>query len=253
MRGPLNAARSGAAFVLLLAALGLSGLAQRLTLWPLSFVAPALARRLSSAWMLLMARLVLFHVRLGGGRYGWTGQVPTSEACLIVMNHQSLLDIPAGTRLCWPTFPRFVARARYRPVPLIGMGLRLSGAPLVDPERDGVGAIAMLRQAAREDGGALFIYPEGHRTRDGAIGDFETGGIRAILGGKRMPVYLIVADGFWRCRSILDFVFGMHQIRGVARVVGPLAPPEKGDLRPFVAGLRERMVTELQGLRDRAA
>ncbi len=248
----IKGARSAVAFLLLLVALGFGGLVQRLTLWPLSFVAPGLAGRGSGALMLFMGRLVIGLARLGGGRFRSTGQVPTAAPALIVMNHQSLFDVPAAALLCGANFPRFVARLRYRRVPMIGMALRLTHAPFVDPERDAAGAIEALRRAARAEDAALLIYPEGHRSRDGEIGELETAGLRAILGGRRLPVYLIVADGFWRCRSILDVVFGLHKVRGVARVSGPLQPPEKGDLKPFIAGLREGMIAELRDLRSRA-
>jgi len=246
----LRATRSAAAFVALVAVLGLGGLYQRLLLWPLSFLAPALASRLSARLMQWLGLQVIVFVRLGGSTVRLTGRVPSDQACLVVMNHQSLLDIPIAALTCRPAFPRYVARTRYRPAPMVGMGIRLTGGLFVDPARDPRGAVEVLRAAGRAADRAIVVYPEGHRSRDGGLGEFETAGLRSLLGASRMPVHLIVADGAWRCRSMKDFILGMHRIQTSTRVAGPFEPPKKGDLRPFVDEMRQKMAGLLEELRS---
>ncbi len=99
----------------------------------------------------------------------------------------------------------------------------------------------------------MVVYPEGHRSRDGELGEFESAGIRTLLGGQRMPAYLIVADGAWRCRSLKDFVLGMHLISVQTQVAGPFAPPAKGDLRAFAVEMRQQMAALLREMRSGAA
>ena len=38
--------------------------------------------------------------------------------------------------------------------------------------------------------------------------------VRAALGKSRIPVYLIVGDGYWRCRTVVDFAVGMSLLDG---------------------------------------
>ena len=66
-----------------------------------------------------------------------------------------------------------------------------------------------------------------------------------------MPVYLLVNDGLWRARRLVDFVFRVHLLRGQARVIGPMMPPENADeLEPFVDSLGGRIVEELDKMRS---
>jgi hypothetical protein len=68
-----------------------------------------------------------------------------------------------------------------------------------------------------------------------------------------MPVYLIVTDGFWAARRLLDFVLGVGKIRGETEVLGPFEPPgEDTDALPgFVESLRETMIAHLAQMRGR--
>jgi 1-acyl-sn-glycerol-3-phosphate acyltransferase len=251
--GVLAPIRSFAALLLLLLQFVLGGVIQRLLVWPATFVLPARRGDLVVGWFATcMAKGVFALVRLGGGRAQITGRIPSGRSGIVLMNHQSLLDIPAADIICRPFFPRFVTRRRYaRFVPYVSLCVRLGHSPIVDPVRDPVGAIAALRRAPAEREQLFVLYPEGHRSRDGSLGEFETGGLRAALGKSRLPVHLIVADGYWRCRSVVDFAFGMHRIDGRNVVLGPFDPPATGDLRPFIADLHARMEAALEDLRRR--
>jgi hypothetical protein len=69
-----------------------------------------------------------------------------------------------------------------------------------------------------------------------------------------VPVFLIVTDGYWVSRRLLDFVFKVHEIRGETEVLGPFEPPESPASIPgFAARMREVMVAHLAQMRGRAA
>ena len=164
------------------------------------------------------------------------------------MNHQSLVDIPVLYTCFGLRLPIVVTRKRYgRGIPMVSFMLRILDYPLVDPDEDPRGAIALLQKAARKEAYSVLLFPEGHRSPDGEIGPFETAGVRIVLGQKRRPVYLIVTDGYWMCRRLLDFAFNLHRIRGETSVLGPFEPPgSAAEIPAFAQHLRDVMVKHLR-------
>ena len=110
-----------------------------------------------------------------------------------------------------------------------------------------------MRQAAALHEHGILIYAEGHRTLDGEVRPFRPAGVVALLERRRMPVYLVVTDGFWKSRRFVDFVSSISSIRGETEVLGPFEPPASDDeLSAFVQGLRVRLVEHLAAMRGRA-
>jgi len=98
---------------------------------------------------------------------------------ILVCNHISYLD----PLLFMATFPRHqsVAKPTWFRVPLFGLVLRTMGylAPLGSvrqasslPER------LQATQAHLAQGGVFFLFPEGHRSRDGNVGSFDPGAFK---------------------------------------------------------------------------
>src|SRR6185436_14794379 len=113
---------------------------------------------------------ILGLIRAGGGTLRRTGTVPTAEPVLVLMNHQSLLDIPTAGLMSAPFVPLFVTRKRYHyGMPAVSPCLRLMGCPVVDP-RDRKTSLRVMRDAALSLEHGMLIFPEGHRSRDGEIG-----------------------------------------------------------------------------------
>lgn len=220
---------------------------------PLARLRPARRLELVSRYMKFMSRGILAIFAAGGARFRRTGRVPTDSPVLVVMNHQSLLDILTVTLMAEPLVPAFVTRLRYVQIaPLVSRCVRLLGSPIVDPKRDPRGAVDAVVRGARELRHGLLIFPEGHRSRDGEIRNFRSG-LNAALEARRLPVCLVVTDGFWRCRRLLDFVLNVHRIQGESEVLGSFDPPaDPAELPGFVAELRQRMVSHLDEMRGRA-
>jgi 1-acyl-sn-glycerol-3-phosphate acyltransferase len=149
--------------------------------------------------------------------------------------------------------PAFVTRRRYAyGIPLISPCIRLLGSPIVDPKRDPRGSVAAVRERAALERHALLIFPEGHRTKDGEIRPFKLAGIQAILAARPLPVYVVVTDGLWVSRRLVDFVFNVHRIRGQTEVLGPLASPaSEAEIPAFADGIRQLMIAHLAGMRER--
>lgn len=228
----------------------------RVVLWPLIRLRPHLRERLVGSYARFHARFYLRLARvLAGVRFRVHGQVPP-EPCIVVMNHQSIFDIPLLLTLIPERFPHIPTRERYaRGIPGVSPLIRLSGVPLITQRRENVKEdLARIAAAADEvaRGEALLaIYPEGHRTRDGQIGPFMVRGLRTILERAReRPVYCVVADGMWGARTFKETAVRMAGSRIRAVVLGPFAAPrDPAEIDAFMAELRERMVAALAELR----
>src|SRR4029453_10590325 len=121
-----------------------------------------------------------------------------------------------------------------------------------DPERKPKAALAALKRAALEHRHGLLVFPEGHRSVDGEVGPFHTAGTQVILRARRLPVWVVVSDGFWSGRRLIDFIFNVDRVQGETEVVGCFTPPADGDEIPaFVARMREVIVERLREMRAR--
>ena len=230
----------------------LGGTYQRLVVYPLVFFWPSRRGALTSTYFRGMSHGILFCMRLGGAKLRRTGTVSTASPVLVIMNHQSLLDIPTVGLMSWPLVPCFVTRKRYQyGIPSVSPCLRLMGCPVIDP-RDRRESLKTMGQAARELEHGMLVFAEGHRSRDGEVQPFQTAGILTVLRERRMPVYLVVTDGFWSARRLIDSFLGVGTIRGETEVVGVFEPPaDDGAMPAFVAHLRETMVAHLAAMRRR--
>jgi 1-acyl-sn-glycerol-3-phosphate acyltransferase len=195
-----------------------------------------------------------FFLRLGGGRFRRRGVLPTGSPVYVVANHQTIFDIMQVTLLARPYAPAFVARTRYRRfIPHVSACIRLLGCPVVDPRSDRVGAVEAIRRGARELTHGLLIFPEGHRSRDGAVRPFRPAGLEAMLRERRLPVYVVVNDGMWPARRFTDAIFRAHLLDGWSEVVGRFEPPEdESELPAFIDHLRDVIVERLAAHRGEA-
>jgi 1-acyl-sn-glycerol-3-phosphate acyltransferase len=225
---------------------------QRLLLWPLIALFPSLRLPAMSRFMHLEAWAVLKSMEIGGARFRREGRIPTGEPALILMNHQSLLDIPTAVIMGRPYSPLFVTRRLYgRGIPMVSLMLRILRCPLVDPKGDRRGALMLIREAALRESSGILIFPEGHRSRDGSVGEFHKAGIQVMLKARRMPVYLVVTDGFWVWRRMADSFFEAGRVRGETEVLGPFLAPEGDGLGSFVDEMQHRLVAHLKEMRER--
>lgn len=254
--GPLRALRSALSVVgVVLYLCPFGPLLMYLWLRPMALLRPSRQRTYLSRYMKIMAGGLLHLLRAGGARFQMTGVIRTESPVLIVMNHQSLIDILSLTMMSQPQVPAFVTRSRYaRFIPAVSPAVRMLGGPVVDPKRDPRGSLAAVREAAPRQRHGLILFPEGHRSRDGEIQPFKTAGAQATLGAHPMPVQTVVTDGGWKTRRFVDFVFKVHLLRVRTEVLGlDPAPPREEDVPAFLQGLRERMRAHLARMRADAA
>jgi 1-acyl-sn-glycerol-3-phosphate acyltransferase len=228
---------------------------ERFIVGPLAWLLPSCRTAILHPWIQAMAWLGTRPIAvIGGAHMPFPPVVPFEPGVLIVMNHQSLFDIPILIKSLRPGYPRILTRKRYaRWIPLISHLARVYQYPIVNPE----GTVSELRRSFRELEDAartstvpLAFFPEGTRTRDGEIGRFRTKGMAVILGARPWKVYIMVVDGFWNVARFKDFIGGVGELRGRMELAGVMewTDPE-ADPRPFVKEMREVMVQRLADMR----
>jgi 1-acyl-sn-glycerol-3-phosphate acyltransferase len=192
--------------------------------------------------------------RIGGASFDELPLVPAGPGVLVLMNHQSVLDIPLVVAAHDELYPVIVTRARYsRGKPVISHMVRLYQYPVVDPGATVRGHLKRLADVAREAVTPVVIYPEGTRSRDGKIGRWKRRGIRILLENRQWEVYLLVADGFWQAARLKDFVATVSTVRGRMVRLGPFTSPPPGEpVDAFIDEMRERMEETLSELRASA-
>ncbi len=233
---------------------------QGLVIRPLCALNPKRRHTILRWWFLLQAHLVVGLARVPGGlRVHVEGSLPDSSL-IMVMNHQSMLDIPIGVSLLRGPYPVIPIRAKYtRGFPGISGLSRLAGFPSLKQgeraTRAEHGAMVAAAEAVARGERTMLIYPEGHRSRDGEIQPFMAQGLKLVFRHtQERPVYVVVIDGAWHLRSISDIAFRLAGQRVDVRVLGPYAiPADRGDHEAFIESLRAEMLATLARLRGREA
>ncbi|MSR36388.1 MAG: 1-acyl-sn-glycerol-3-phosphate acyltransferase [Gemmatimonadetes bacterium] len=225
---------------------------QRVVVAGLGRLLPGRKLAILTWWERFLANYILWAARVvGGAHIASPPALPGREGVLVLMNHQSVLDIPLVVAALQPLHPRIITRARYsRGKPLISHMTRLYQYPVVEPRANARTQITALAENARTSPVPMMIFPEGTRTRNGEIGQWKEGGLRGILGARKWMVYLLVVDGYWESARLVDFMENVSTIEGRAVALGPFDGPEPGaDPERFIAEMRERMIRALASLR----
>ncbi|MGH7729765.1 MAG: lysophospholipid acyltransferase family protein [Candidatus Eiseniibacteriota bacterium] len=232
---------------------------QRFVLRPLCALNPVRRPAILRWWFRLQADWVLGMARtLGGLRIESQGGPLPGIPLIVVMNHQSLFDIPAAVSLLRGPYPVIPTRALYtRWIPGISGIANLGGFPSLKQgaraTRAEHAALVAAAEAVARGERTMILYPEGHRSRDGELLPFMTQGLKLVFRhAHQRPVYVVVVDGAWRMRSFADIAFRLAGQKVQVRVLGPYAvPPERGDHEAFIASLRSEMTGTLARLRGR--
>jgi 1-acyl-sn-glycerol-3-phosphate acyltransferase len=148
-------------------------------------------------------------------------RLPSHAPAVLVANHASLIDVLILFGLFKPF--KWVSKQEIFKVPVIGWNMRLNDyVPLVRGS-----AISIRRMMAHCDrhlaaGSPVMIFPEGHRTSDGALQPFKRGAFDlAVRHG--VPVYPIAVHGTWRALPRHGLVLREHMNARI-EVLPPLNP-----------------------------
>jgi 1-acyl-sn-glycerol-3-phosphate acyltransferase len=157
---------------------------------PETETSPPSPRAAVRSWLArLWYRIVQFTVAsllaaTGGLRASGRENIPARGGVLLISNHLSYLDVfVLGILIPRPL--NYVARSTlFRPI--LGALIRsVGGFPI---QREGMGASGLKETLRRlRHGGIVVLFPEGTRSRDGALGPIKPG-IAALAARARVPV-----------------------------------------------------------------
>ena len=157
------------------------------------------------------------------------GQVPQQGGVVLASNHQSFFDpiligLPLRRRI------RCAARDSLFRNPIIGLALRAVGGTPISRESFGAEDLKNLVQIV-EEGGALVVFPEGTRTRDGERGTPRRG-FALVAERARAPVVPVLIEGAHEAWPRHRQLFRRHRLRVVFGEA--IHPPAAGEAEGLV-------------------
>jgi len=171
--------------------------------------------------------------------------IPAGEACVMMANHRSYLDIPAVVQGLGTLSVLFVAKRELTRIPFFGWALGASYHIKVDrtSREQSVGA---LREAVSKIGSGvgLAIFPEGTRSPDDRLLPFKKGGFYVAVdtGFPILPVSIQNSGRLYGKR---------HKLPRPGRIRIIVHPPvrtdgrTRADVPALIAGVREAVLSGL--------
>ena len=143
----------------------------------------------ASAWSRLIARTAGARVRVHGAE-----RIEPGASYVFLSTHQSYMDIPAMLGYL-PAQLRIAAKREVFLIPFLGWHMTRAGHISINRGSTSE-AVETLRRAASEvrKGVSVFLFPEGTRSRDGALQPFKKGGFKFALA-TRLPVVPVTIVG----------------------------------------------------------
>lgn len=117
----------------------------------------------------------------------------TDRPLILVLNHQSMHDIPPIVWFMRKYHPKFVSKKELgKGIPSVSYNLRHGGSALIDRKdsKQALTEIAKLGRYIEAHNRTAVIFPEGTRSRDGVSKNFQPMGLKVLM--KNAPSALLV-------------------------------------------------------------
>lgn len=140
-------------------------------------------------------------------------KLPTDRPLIIVLNHQSMNDIPPIIWFMRAHHPKFVSKIELgRGIPSVSYNLRHGGSVLINRKdsKQALVQIAKLGKYIEKHNRSAVIFPEGTRSRTGHPKKFQPTGLKLLL--KNAPSALIVPisiNNSWKMLRYGKFPYGI--------------------------------------------
>jgi 1-acyl-sn-glycerol-3-phosphate acyltransferase len=126
-----------------------------------------------------------------------TEHVQPGTQYFFLANHLSNFDVPLLFRAI-PTPIRYLAKKELYKIPVFAQALKVAGIVKIDRGAGATSYKAINEGVARakENGYSLIVFPEGTRSRDGALHPFKKGAFRMAIS-TGLPVVPVTVNGTW--------------------------------------------------------
>lgn len=119
--------------------------------------------------------------------------LPVGRSIIFVANHQSTYDIPPMIYHLRKYHAKFISKIELtKNIPSISYNLKVGGGANIDRQnaRQSITELVNLGSRMKERNWSTVIFPEGTRSKDGQVKEFQSAGIAAIV--KKCPDALLV-------------------------------------------------------------
>ncbi len=166
-------------------------------------------------------------------------RIEASAPCLVMFNHQSLLDLVV-LATTWPAGATVLYKREFHRIPFMGRAMRRAGMIPIDRSNPDAARSSLDAAAAevRERGRVVLIAPEGTRSRRGGLQDFKLGPFH-LACATRVPILPFITRGV---AEVLPMGrFGPHTGTIRVDVLEPIDTSEwnAADVRTHAAGARD--------------
>ena len=170
---------------------------------------------------------------------------------VIVSNHQSLLDILVAFRIFFPF--KWVSKVEIFRIPFVGWNMTLNRyIKLVRGNKRSVQKMLGDCTTALAGGSSVFLFPEGTRSKTGAVKPFKPGAF-ILAHSNKIPILPIAINGTRDAlpRDSLNF-HGTHRI--TVRILEEIPSASFQGLRPEETAtlVRKRISEALEQLKSEA-
>ncbi len=176
--------------------------------------------------------------------------------CLVVSNHQSLVDIPVLMHSLPTIDLRFVAKRELRRgIPSVSLTLRAAQHALIGRHGSFAQAHRALRSLARltKLGISPVVFPEGTRSRTGEVQPFHAAAVRILSEETGLPILSVAVEGGHRISKLKGIA---RNIIGATYRVAPLTlyPPARTrpELAAVMAAARAEIIERVSQWREEA-
>ncbi len=166
--------------------------------------------------------------------------VALPQRFLLIVNHQSLLDIPLLILYLKRNRLRFVGKKElFKYFLLISVVFRTMRHGCIDRHRDFANTVRELIRLARRaerEGNSLVVFPEGTRAKEGSLLPFHSGAFRTILRTSPMPVVTAALYGGHRASRMRNIITGIQGLTYQVKILSVRpAPATKGEMQYLLA------------------
>lgn len=181
-------------------------------------------------WSIITLFLLLCPMRVKG-----RNNLPKDRCSVVVPNHTSALDIfmlygYMGVRFKW------VMKGSLRKIPFVGWACEKCGFIFVDRTPEGAIQVIKDTKAALLNGYHIFIFPEGHRTRDGKLGKFRKGAFKVAVDTQSPLVPVRISGGY---EAYNRFALFPKPKRLTLEVLPPIEVHSNSDIQELIQATRQ--------------